>query len=138
MSRLFVSAARCAWIAALVATAHAADTLDPGEALAGKARFMAECGLCHRAEPGDEGGGMGPSLNGLLGKPAATVDKMFPYTAALRGSKIVWDAALLDRFLSDPFKLVPGTAMPVMVPEKSARDELVSYFRSLSPAAPTP
>ena len=96
--------------ASLAAAAQAAD------AGAGKARFEDACGLCHSAAPGDGLGGMGPDLHALGGKAAGTADKAFPYSAALKASTLVWDAATLDRFLAAPTKVVPGTQMVVAVP----------------------
>lgn len=99
---------------------------------------MAQCSLCHSAEPDDGLGGMGPPLHGLIGKPAASIDKNFPYTPALRASKLIWDATTLDRFLTDPSRLVPGTSMPIATDDKAARAELVAYFLSLKAPARRP
>lgn len=125
-------------LAILSVHVHAMEGPDAGDAVAGKTRFLAECSLCHSAEPGDGAGGMGPPLHGLIGKAAATIDRNFPYSAALRASRLVWDVATLDRFLTDPGKAVPGTSMLVASPDKTARAELIAYFRSLmaSPGLP--
>lgn len=116
--------------ASLAGAAQAADVA------AGKARFEDACGLCHSAAPGDELGGMGPDLHDLNGKAAATADKAFPYTAALKASTLVWDAATLDRFLAAPTKVVPGTRMQVAVPAQAVRDDIVAYLLSAKQAAP--
>lgn len=125
-----------ALLSILAVHVHATETPKAGVLLAGKTRFLAECSLCHSAEPGDNLGGMGPPLHGLIGKTAATIDKNFPYTPALRTSKLVWHAANLDRFLTDPSKLVPGTSMPIATADKTAREELIAYFLSLKVAPP--
>ncbi|BBK45114.1 hypothetical protein STVA_51340 [Allostella vacuolata] len=52
----------------------------------------------------------GPSLHGLLGRPAGTLAG-FAFSPALRHSGIVWDEAVLDRFLADPRRAVPGNRM---------------------------
>lgn len=115
-------------LAALAAPAQAADVA------AGKAKFEDACGLCHSAAPGDDLGGMGPDLHNLNGKAAGTSDKAFPYTAALKNSKLVWSAATLDRFLTAPGKAVPGTAMGVAIPAKATRDDVVAYLLSVKKA----
>lgn len=102
-----------------------------GDPEAGKALFAQQCVACHAIEPGDEGSGQGPSLAGLMGRVAGA-DSVFSYTRALRNSKLVWDAATLDRFLEAPDTLVPGTEMILPVPRKSDRDNLVAYFQSLA------
>lgn len=126
-SRSIIAGAGLALLAASVAQA--------GDPAAGKSRFASECSLCHSAEPSDGFGGMGPTLYGLIGKPAATSDAEFPYTPALKGSKLTWDAETLGRFLAGPDKVVPGTAMPITVADPAAREDLVAYFQSLKIAA---
>ena len=124
---------RLAFAGILASLAGAAQAADAG---AGKAQFEDACGLCHSAAPGDELGGMGPDLHELNGKAAATADKAFPYSAALKGSKLVWDAASLDRFLAAPTKVVPGTRMTVAVPAQATRADIVAYLLSVKKAAP--
>jgi cytochrome c len=111
---------------------------EAGDVLAGKTSFAAQCGLCHSAEPADDGGGQGPSLQGVFGRAAATGDATFPYTDALKKSKLVWDAVTLDRFLTNPGATVPGTAMPIAVPGKPDRDNIIAYFISLQNQRATP
>ena len=105
------------------------------DASAGKALFRQRCGVCHTAESGDSGGAEGPSLIGVLGRPAASAPQ-FSYTQALRESKLVWDAATLKRFIGAPAGIVPGTSMAVAVPDAGDRDNLIAYFQSVSSQAP--
>jgi cytochrome c len=114
--------------ASLAVSAEAADVAK------GKAKFDDACALCHSAVPGDGQGGMGPNLYSLNGKAAGTGDKDFPYTAALKASKLVWNAATLDRFLTAPGKVVPGTEMVVAIPSKTTRDDVVAYLLSAKKA----
>ncbi len=90
--------------------------------------------FCHWAQAGDGGGAQGPSLAGVYGRRAATLDG-FGYTAALRQADLTWDEATLDRFLQAPSALVPGTAMGVAVPDQVERRNLIAYFMSLPAAA---
>jgi glucose/arabinose dehydrogenase/cytochrome c2 len=106
------------------------------DANAGKALFRERCSVCHTAESGDNGGAQGPSLVGVMGRAAATA-RQFPYTAALRDSKLTWDGATLKRFLADPTALVPGTSMVLAVPVEADRDNLIAYFQSISNQKPT-
>jgi glucose/arabinose dehydrogenase len=101
------------------------------DASAGKALFTQRCSVCHTAETGDSGGAQGPSLIGVFGRPAASAPQ-FSYTAALRGSKLTWDAATLKRFLGAPTSIVPGTSMVLAVPDETDRDNLIAYFQSVS------
>jgi len=105
------------------------------DASAGKALFRQRCTVCHTAESDDSGGAQGPSLIGVLGRPAASAAQ-FSYTQALRESKLTWDAATLKRFLGGPAAVVPGTSMALAVPDEADRDNLIAYFQSVSSQAP--
>jgi len=101
------------------------------DAVAGKSYFTATCMQCHSAEPADGGGEIGPTLIGLFGRPAGVGDNRFLYSTALKDSKLVWNLESLDRFLADPATTVPGTTMPIPVPAKQDRDNVIAYFQSL-------
>ena len=113
----------------------AAYAANPGDAAAGKAYFTQTCKQCHSAESGDGGGEIGPSLIGVFGRPAGAGDTRFDYSKALENSKLVWNVETLDRFLTDPGTAVPGTTMPLPIPVKKDRDNLIAYFQSLTGAA---
>lgn len=85
--------------------------------------FADRCAGCHTSA----GGGQGPSLTGVVGRKAGAATG-FDYTAALRASGIVWNKANLDTFLADPGKMVPGTAMPVHIPEAGQRAAIIGYL----------
>jgi glucose/arabinose dehydrogenase len=104
---------------------------------AGRAVFRERCALCHVAEPGDGGGGQGPSLVGVFGRHAAG-DPRWSYTHALAAFDRTWDAKTLDRFLAAPTTVVPGTNMVVAVPESRDRGELIAYFQSVVHPADAP
>jgi glucose/arabinose dehydrogenase/cytochrome c2 len=129
MSRL--SLAICCAAGFLVASSPAFSA----DASAGKALFRQRCTVCHTAESSDNGGAQGPSLIGVLGRPAASAPQ-FSYTQALRESKLTWDAATLKRFLGAPAGVVPGTSMALAVPDEAERDNLIAYFQSVSTQAP--
>ncbi len=116
----------------LFAMAAAAYAAAPGDATAGKAYFTQTCRQCHSAEPGDGGGEIGPSLVGVFGRPAGVGDTRFLYSPALKDSKLLWNAQTLDRFLTDPATSVPGTTMPLPIPVKADRDNVIAYFQSLA------
>src|SRR5579871_6393792 len=109
---------------ALMSCALAAD------ANAGHTAFQQQCALCHSAQPGDNGGAQGPNLFGVFNRAAAS-DAGFAYTQALRASHLTWDAATLDRFLTSPSSMVPGTAMVIAVPDDVTRADLIAYFQAV-------
>jgi glucose/arabinose dehydrogenase/cytochrome c2 len=125
ISPLIICAA--AWFATIPSALSA-------DATTGKTLFQQRCSVCHTAESGDGGGAQGPSLIGVLGRPAAAAPQ-FSYTQALRDSKLTWDRATLARFLGAPGRLVPGTSMALAVPDEADRDNLIAYFQSVSSQA---
>ena len=115
----------------VVLSAQAAVAQAPGgDAAHGKALFQERCGLCHTAAPDDGDGGQGPPLKGVVGRKAASAPG-FGYTAALRASSLVWTPPTLDRFLTAPGKLVPGTNMPVSTPSAGERADLIAYLATV-------
>ena len=83
--------------------------------------------MCHST---GERAAQGPGLGGLLGRKAAST--RFGYSQALRQSALTWDRATLDRFLAAPAQLVPGTTMPIAVPQDADRRLLVDYLATLT------
>jgi glucose/arabinose dehydrogenase/cytochrome c2 len=115
--------------AALLAGLVCAAPVLAADANAGKAVFRAQCALCHSAEPGDNGGAQGPNLNGVYGRHSASTN--FGYTAALKASGLTWDGATLNRFLTSPTTVVPGSAMVIPVADSTERANLIAYFQAV-------
>ena len=76
--------------------------------------------------------GLTLNLYGVVGRKAASVPE-FEYSEDLRKSGIVWDEAIIDKFLTAPKKLFPGTKMELPgVQDVKTRTGIVRYLRSLS------
>jgi cytochrome c len=88
--------------------AAADEALPAGNATAG-ATVFAQCSACHAVGPTAQKG-IGPVLNGVMGRRAAT-SAGYRYSAALRNSALTWDEATLAHFLRAPEQVVPGTKM---------------------------
>ncbi len=116
-----------AFIAVLVL---AGATADPGytqDAEHGKTIFKA-CAACHAT---DHANGVGPGLEGLVGRTAGTVPG-FRYSNAMKKSGIVWDAKPLDAYLESPQKAVPGNRMPFAgLNNPTDRTDLFAYLATL-------
>lgn len=95
-------------IVAAIGPVHAQDTLFVGDAEAGATVFK-RCMACHKVGP-DAMKGVGPVLNGVVGRAAATYPD-YSYSAAMKNSGLIWDEATLTTYLQAPRKLVPGTKM---------------------------
>lgn len=106
--------------AVLTATGARAGTAgEPGEAL-----YASRCGGCHSLDPNRTG----PRHRALFGRLAGSVPG-YDYSPALARAGFVWDAAMLDRWLADPEKLVPGQRMNYSVPSKEERARIIEYLR---------
>jgi cytochrome c2 len=116
----------------LVAVASMTPALAEDDISAGQEIFQAQCSACHSNQPGVNG--IGPSLAGVAGRKAGSLPG-FHYTPALQGSGLTWDAETFIQFLADPTKLVPGTAMTVMVPDETGRANLFAYLATLKDTA---
>jgi cytochrome c len=88
---------------ALLASATLARAQDAGETI-----FKRYCAVCHSVEPGTNK--IGPSLAGIVGRPAGTAPN-YSYTAANKNSGLTWTEDNLDKYLTDPKAMVPGTKM---------------------------
>jgi glucose/arabinose dehydrogenase len=111
------------------------------DASRGKIFFQQNCALCHATSLGPGNtmiAGQGPSLVGILGRRAG-IGSNFGYTKGLVESRLVWDAATLDRFLANPAAAVPGTSMPIPVPSAENRRNVIAYLSTLiAPAGSSP
>ena len=102
------------------------------EALARGARLASNCAACHRLGGPGRPDDIGPTLAGVFGRPAGSVEDFAFYSEAMIGFGQVWTPELMEAFLLDPSGVVPGTNMALgpMTPEEAT--EIVTYLGSLS------
>lgn len=104
----------------------AGPALAEGDAAAGEKLFV-KCKTCHTLEAGKNK--VGPSLAGLMGRPAASVAD-FNYSDAMKASGLTWDEANLDAYLADPKGKVPGNKMVFPGMKKPEdRANLIAYLK---------
>jgi len=122
LRRLFVIAA--AVVPALCAAGSKPDVEN------GKTTFNTMCGVCHSVQ---ETGGPheGPNLVGVVGRKAASQPEFSNYSPALKASKLTWSKKTLDKFLLNPGEKVPGTLMPMQIPDNKTRADVVAYLATL-------
>ncbi len=107
--------------------------LRTGEAVAqdttaGKALFT-QCSVCHSI---DGSNGVGPSLQGVMGRKAGTFPG-FRYSRAMKFSGLLWDSNNVDQYLTDPQKALPGNVMPFAgLPDPKIRAALIAYLNTLN------
>lgn len=110
-----------------LAGAAQAQSADP--AVRGKLLFL-QCGACHAVVPGAPAK-VGPNLSGVFGRKAGAAAG-FKYSPALAKAGLVWDAGNLDKWLTSPAKVVPGTMMlfPGM-PKPEDRKAVIAYLKTV-------
>jgi len=120
----------------LVASAILAPDLCAADATPdienGKATFNIMCNVCHSVQqagvPGE-----GPNLWGLVGRQAGSQPAFTKYSAALKASGLTWSTQNLDKFLVSPMAMVPGTFMPMLIPDDKTRADVIAYLATLQP-----
>lgn len=115
--------------AALVCSASA---YAAGDAEHGKTVFNHNCKICHAVGPGARPG-VGPEQNNLVGSKAGARPG-YNYSAAMKeaGEKgTVWTPENLDKFLTNPKAMVPGTKMvfPGLKNEKD-REDVIAFLQT--------
>src|SRR5690242_5844971 len=110
---------------ALSAAGPAAAQAAPSS-VDGAAVFKQRCQACHAL---DRPATLAPSLAGVVGRKAGATS--FQYSAALRGSGLTWTKSNLDKFLTGPTRMVPGTRMVVALPDSAQRAAVIAYLSSL-------
>jgi cytochrome c len=122
--------ARCGGLALVAALAgaqacRADDSLDRGAFV-----FDGNCADCHPTTPGGSGK-KGPTLFGIVGRAAGQISG-FSYSDANRNSKLVFDGATLDKYLTSPSDVVPGTIMRFPgLPIDQERQDLIEFLTTL-------
>ena len=118
-----------ALLLALSAGAFAQDFAPHENLPQGEKLFEAQCATCHTVKPGVNG--FGPSLSGVVGRRAGQAPG-YTYSAAMANSGLTWDESTLDAFLTSSTQKVPGTSMPVALPDARVRSAIIAYLKSVA------
>lgn len=101
----------------------------PGDPVRGAQIYAANCGACHSLDTNR----VGPSHRGVLGRKAGSVPG-YDYSSALRRTRFTWTAQNLDRWLTNPLAMVPGTKMGFRLSDPGKRADVIAYLRQQSAA----
>jgi cytochrome c len=108
----------------------AGQTSSLGNVTNGAEVFRA-CAACHSLDP--DRNLSGPSLAGVIGRKAGSLPHFLRYSAALKGSGIIWSAQTIDAWLANPSAFIPGNAMPFRgLADPRARTDVIAFLSAAS------
>ncbi len=109
--------------AAVIAGPARAQTAEAGER-----QFKTQCASCHSLEPGKKM--VGPSLFGVVGRHSGQ-EPNFNYSPANQKANLTFDEATLDRYITNPREVVPGTTMTYAgMKDATNRANLIAYLKT--------
>jgi len=82
------------------------------------------CQDCHSLDTND----LGPKHRGVFGRKAGSVPD-YKYSPALKNSGLTWNEDTLDKWLTDPQKLVPGAKMFFHLDAAKDRADVIEYLK---------
>lgn len=92
-------------------------------------KVFSKCKACHKV---DGTNGTGPHLNGVVGRPVASVEG-FAYSDAMKAHGGEWTPDRLQEFLTSPKNVVKGTKMTFAgLPKAEDRANLIAYLQTLN------
>ena len=127
--------------AAILITLSSTAAFADADLEKGKKVFK-KCKVCHSFVAGKNG--QGPSLHGIFGRTAGTVEG-FKYSDAMVASGIVWNDETIEAYVENPKKYIPKNKMafPGIKSKKSYSDkkrakkaqqrtDLIAYLKEMS------
>ena len=91
---------------------------------------------CHSLDAGETK--VGPTLAGLFGRRAGSVEGFTQYSEAMVNSGIVWDEETLNKFLKNPKDFIPGNSMMMEgyyirpVSSDQHRADVITYLKEVT------
>ena len=125
----------CLAVAMTALIALEVSAFAAGDVAKGKAAFAVKCAICHQAGLGANPF-VGPELNGIVGRDAASVPNYKKYSdglTKLRQSGFVWTAEDMDKWLADPKSILPDSPMAMAfqgIPDANERANIIAYLKT--------
>ena len=98
------------------------------------AEVFKKCRACHDVGPTAKNK-VGPLLNGIVGRPAGTVEG-YNYSEANKkagANGLVWAEDVLFKYLEAPLSFMPGTKMAFAgLKDPQDRQDLIAYLKTFS------
>lgn len=90
---------------------------------------FARCAVCHNVAK-DAPDKIGPTLYGVYGSKAGVGS--YAFSQQLKAANLVWNDENLDKWLTNPMTMVPGTLMAFPgIKDPAKRAEIITYLKSL-------
>lgn len=130
MTKTIILLAACAPLAALASLSSLPVTAAAAAPQPAPPAAFGPCAVCHSVKEGERSG-FGPNLYGVAGTRAGETAG-YGFSPAMKNAKIVWDRDTLDRFITTPQAVVPGTKMAFPgVKDAARRKAIVDYLMAL-------
>ena len=111
-------------VAGLIATAAPAAAQD----VAAGEKSFSKCRPCHMIGENAKNG-VGPVLNGVIGRPAGSVEG-YNYSPANKGSGLTWDEATFLEYIAAPNAKIKGTKMAFAgIKDPAEAANLLAYLK---------
>ena len=112
-------------LAAAIWALHGGAWAGPlvGDADRGEQVYQA-CQDCHSLDKND----VGPRHRGVYGRKAGSLPD-YDYSAALKSANIVWNEETLDKWLTNPQAVAPGTKMVFHLQNAQDRADVIAYLK---------
>jgi cytochrome c len=117
--------------AAAVMGILSAGAAQAQDAAAGEKVFL-KCRACHQTGETARNG-VGPVMNGLIGRKAGTVAG-YSYSEANKNSGLTWDEATFKDYIKNPKAKIPGTKMIFAgLPSDKEIEDVLAYLKQFGP-----
>src|SRR5437016_98998 len=123
---------RCMLLVIVAMTSYCVSTFafGLGDPARGARAFQA-CMACHSIKAGEHL--TGPSLADIWQHKAGTVAGFHRYSDPMKHVELVWTEETLDKWLSSPERLIPGTSMTFPgLRESKDRQDVIAYLKAVS------
>jgi cytochrome c len=121
MSHRTIAALALAGASFIAPPTFAADAARGGEL------YETRCFGCHSLDANR----IGPMHRGVFGRKAGAIAD-FSYSSAVKNSAVVWDETTLERWLTNPSAVIPGTRMTFRVATPEDRADIVAFLKKES------
>lgn len=121
-------------LGAILLVAMSGSAFAEGDATKGKAAF-AVCAACHQIGPGAKAL-IGPELNGVVGRKAASVADYPMYSAGMKklgADGWVWTEENIDKWIANPKAMIPDSTMALAFPgvaDAGQRADIIAFLKT--------